>query len=56
MNGSCTFDIARTLGGSGFCTGMTPVASTAGMMELDLDMDTGFGGNMRFEMDQLELL
>ena len=58
MNGTCTFDIARVLGYSGFCTGMTPVVgSTVDLMEPGKrsGTDTDFEGKMRSDMDPLEL-
>ena len=57
MNGTCTFDIARALDYSGFCTGMTPVVGST----VDLtkpgkrsDTDTDFEGKMRSDMDPIE--
>lgn len=55
MNYFCTFDIARAVNYSGFCTGVTVVVrSTAGLTEPSTG--TGFGGDTRFDMGVLELL
>jgi len=63
MNGSCTFDIARTLGArklscSGFHMAVTVVVwSMAGLTEPGMrsGKGTGFVGDTRFDMGLLEL-
>ena len=57
MNGTCTFDIARALDYSGFCTGMTlVVVSTVDLTEPDMrsGTDTDFEENIRSDMDPIE--